>query len=508
MDYEKLSGPELEAALAIAKKFKLDSDQLSIAWKVRNESIKQGVNPDFVLPMVMAESGFDPKATSDKDAFGVMQLTPDTAKGLKVDRNDLDENIRGGVSLLKELTANKKIGYDPYKVLAGYNASTESRNKFYETGNLDDLPTETLKHMLKVSNFYGGKLPSLEYQEPKTEAVEEPAAPVNAEAAKMAEKANADNDLSMAQEAAIMAPIGGAAGVSLGAGKKLAFDIGHRVYDAVLNPEHPAPVVTQPQAEVTSMPVRTPQTPATGTLTTADKQVLGTGDKGGMTGRESQTGYTEKTAQQAARKDVQQQVSKDVGLNPKRTFAEFPDVASTKGGVLASKKTLDDIEMQRQMLRDSYAKRALAKAQAVGSQWQAMQAKIEADAAAKAAHEAKWLTRAKNAAAATARGFRGSLPGTLGAMGFGAGAAFPLATEEYQQGNSGKAAATLGTGAGLGYAATKFPKVAGPLSAAALAAYQVTHPREVSAEMRYHDINPTAFMGMPEQAEYAFPDQR
>jgi len=142
-------------------KHKLVGDQLQIALAVDAEARRQGVNPEFVWPMVYQESKFQQDASSPKGAIGVMQLMPDTAKGLKVDAADVAQNISGGVALLKELMSNPKIGNDPYKVLAGYNASTETRNKFYESGDLADLPDETIKHMYQVGKHYGGELPNV-----------------------------------------------------------------------------------------------------------------------------------------------------------------------------------------------------------------------------------------------------------------------------------------------------------------------------------------------------------
>jgi hypothetical protein len=158
-DLERLS----ENQLRFLHKYKLNDDQLAIALAVDKEARAQKINPDFVWPMVYQESKFNADARSPKGAFGVMQLMENTAKDLKVDRNDVEQNIRGGISLLKELTSNEKIGNDPYKVLAGYNASTETRNKFYESGNLDDLPDETLKHMHAVAKHYGGDLPDVNF---------------------------------------------------------------------------------------------------------------------------------------------------------------------------------------------------------------------------------------------------------------------------------------------------------------------------------------------------------
>lgn len=137
---------------------KLSRDQLGIAEKVAKEAERQGLNPDFVLPMVMAESGFNPKAVSSQGALGVMQLMPNTAKGLNVDPNDLDQNIQGGVSLIKRLIENKNIGNDPYKVLMGYNAGPNTT--FFRTGDVKDLPTETLNHIDRISTIFGGNLPN------------------------------------------------------------------------------------------------------------------------------------------------------------------------------------------------------------------------------------------------------------------------------------------------------------------------------------------------------------
>lgn len=171
MDLSKLTPEQLRLALELSKKYDLNEDQLPIALKVRDEAIRQKVNPDFILPMVKIESNFNQNALSDKGAFGVMQLMPETASSLKVNSKDLDENIRGGISLIKELQANEKIGNDPYKVLAGYNASTATRNKFYESGgDLSVLPIETLKHMDKVTTAYGQDLPSVAYEEPSEQA--------------------------------------------------------------------------------------------------------------------------------------------------------------------------------------------------------------------------------------------------------------------------------------------------------------------------------------------------
>jgi hypothetical protein len=137
----------------------MDEEQLTNLRKVMKTAQKYNINPEFVLPMVKAESNFKHVKNPNSGAFGVMQLMPATASSLKVDSNDVDENIEGGMRLLKELSENKKIGTDPYKILAGYNANPTT--PFLTSGNLDDLPLETLNHMRNVSKYYGGVLPSL-----------------------------------------------------------------------------------------------------------------------------------------------------------------------------------------------------------------------------------------------------------------------------------------------------------------------------------------------------------
>jgi hypothetical protein len=202
-------------------KKKLNEDQLQIALAVDAEARRQGVNPEFVWPMVYQESKFQQDAKSPKGAIGVMQLIPSTAKGLKVDPTDVSQNISGGISLLKELMQNPKIGNDPYKILAGYNASTKTRNKFYESGDLADLPDETITHMLKVNEYYGGDLPKVSLTKTE-EAAAEPAAGAASEAAKGKptddEKVGAGGVEQPRLPRALTGGVGAAAGVLAGSG--------------------------------------------------------------------------------------------------------------------------------------------------------------------------------------------------------------------------------------------------------------------------------------------------
>jgi hypothetical protein len=179
MDLSKLSDDELKLAIQLQKKYEIPDDYVTYALQVQQASIKHGLNPDFVLPMVKAESGFNPSAISSKGAIGLMQLMPDTASALKKDPKKIDENIDGGMLLLKQLIANKNIGKDPARVIAGYNANPAT--PFVKTGDIKDLPNETLVHLNNVAKFSGGELaspytseepPSLTTEEKKKNTIE------------------------------------------------------------------------------------------------------------------------------------------------------------------------------------------------------------------------------------------------------------------------------------------------------------------------------------------------
>ena len=119
---------------------------------------KHGLNPDFVIPLFMGESGLAhiPSKKTDSAgkpiAFGVAQLTPATAARYGVPdymSPDAEANIDAGVRYLKDLMKNKAIGNDPEKIIIGYNAGAGA--PFLKSGNLEDLLPETRAHLLNVS---------------------------------------------------------------------------------------------------------------------------------------------------------------------------------------------------------------------------------------------------------------------------------------------------------------------------------------------------------------------
>jgi soluble lytic murein transglycosylase-like protein len=73
-----------------------------IAWAILRFSAQYGVDPRFIVAIVLVESGFNPDATSRKGAAGLGQLMPGTARGLGVvDPYDPIQNLHGTVKLVR-----------------------------------------------------------------------------------------------------------------------------------------------------------------------------------------------------------------------------------------------------------------------------------------------------------------------------------------------------------------------------------------------------------------------
>ncbi len=115
---------------------------------IHKASETYGVDKDLIIAVIRAESGFDAGVTSPKQAMGLMQLMPETARDLGVtDAYDPEQNIMAGTRYLRGLL--DRYNGDVRSALAAYN---------WGMGNLEKnigLPTETRNYISKIMKDYG-----------------------------------------------------------------------------------------------------------------------------------------------------------------------------------------------------------------------------------------------------------------------------------------------------------------------------------------------------------------
>lgn len=129
----------------------LNPQQKVLADKITRAAEKYGVDPAFALSTAKAENEdfmHSVKRKSRKGAIGLMQIMPNTAKGLKIDPYNVDQNIDGGVRLLKENL--DRYGGDKMLASVAYNYGPNSN--FFKTGF---LPEETRGYITRITKHGG-----------------------------------------------------------------------------------------------------------------------------------------------------------------------------------------------------------------------------------------------------------------------------------------------------------------------------------------------------------------
>jgi hypothetical protein len=107
----------------------VSTDDESISARERYEPLviehsnKHSLRPELVRAVIQVESAYNPRALSPKGAMGLMQLMPETARVLGVQRPyDPAQNIAGGTRYLRLLL--DKYNGDEVLALAAYNAGS------------------------------------------------------------------------------------------------------------------------------------------------------------------------------------------------------------------------------------------------------------------------------------------------------------------------------------------------------------------------------------------------
>jgi soluble lytic murein transglycosylase-like protein len=130
--------------------------------KAINEAVDRlaptyGLDPVLVRSIILAESDYDPRAVSWRNAQGLMQLMPETAARFGV-ANPFDptQNLRGGMSYLRWLY--QRFGGNLTLILAAYNAG---ENAVAQYGGVPPFP-ETQDYVARVKQYAaaGGTIPA------------------------------------------------------------------------------------------------------------------------------------------------------------------------------------------------------------------------------------------------------------------------------------------------------------------------------------------------------------
>lgn len=111
--------------IRLSKRAKIKTVNRHYRQLIHQAADRHGIEPAMIKAIIMAESGFNPKAVSSRGALGLMQLMPQTAESLGVaDAFDPGNNIDAGVRYLRQLL-NHFRG-DIELALAAYNAGIQN----------------------------------------------------------------------------------------------------------------------------------------------------------------------------------------------------------------------------------------------------------------------------------------------------------------------------------------------------------------------------------------------
>ena len=111
---------------------------------------RNGVDPNLVRAVAIAESDMNQDEISPVGAIGVMQLMPETAEYLGVDPYDEAQNIEGGVRFLRQML--DQFGGNVPIALAAYNAGPAAVQRY---GGIPPY-SETQNYVGRILDIMGG----------------------------------------------------------------------------------------------------------------------------------------------------------------------------------------------------------------------------------------------------------------------------------------------------------------------------------------------------------------
>jgi soluble lytic murein transglycosylase-like protein len=130
---------------------------------IESAAARYSVDADLITSVIAAESNFNPRAISRRNARGLMQLLPPTAARLGVrDIFDPQENIDAGTRYLRDLLALYKN--DLALTLAAYNAGPQRVQQY---GRVPPF-AETQSYVKRVRSAYAKRKAVLPDAKPST----------------------------------------------------------------------------------------------------------------------------------------------------------------------------------------------------------------------------------------------------------------------------------------------------------------------------------------------------
>jgi soluble lytic murein transglycosylase-like protein len=128
---------------------RVETSKASFREIIQAAAARYAIDPDLITSVIAAESNFDPKAVSRRNACGLMQLLPQIAARLGVTNVfDPAENINAGTHYLSELL--KRYNNNLALTLAAYNAGPQTIQRY---GRVPPF-SETQTYIQKVGRNY------------------------------------------------------------------------------------------------------------------------------------------------------------------------------------------------------------------------------------------------------------------------------------------------------------------------------------------------------------------